>query len=57
MRRSARDTEESARKVSRRGLLLGGSMLAVVALLGARMRHMQVDQADEFRLLAEDNRI
>ncbi|WP_323006083.1 penicillin-binding protein 2 [Pseudorhodobacter sp.] len=57
MRRSARDTDESARKISRRGLLLGGSMAAVVAVLGARMRHMQVDQADEFRLLAEDNRI
>ncbi|MGB3279735.1 MAG: penicillin-binding protein 2 [Pseudorhodobacter sp.] len=57
MRRSARDTEESARKIARRGLLLGGSMAAVVAVLGARMRHMQVDQADEFRLLAEDNRI
>jgi len=57
MRRSARDTEESARKVTRRGLFLGGSMAAVVAVLGARMRHMQVDQADEFRLLAEDNRI
>ena len=57
MRRSARDTEESACKVTRRGLFLGGSMAAVVAVLGARMRHMQVDQADEFRLLAEDNRI
>ena len=57
MRRSARDTDESARKIARRGLLLGGSMAAVVAALGARMRHMQVDQADEFRLLAEDNRI
>ncbi|WP_050528524.1 penicillin-binding protein 2 [Pseudorhodobacter aquimaris] len=57
MRRSARDTEESARKITRRGLFLGGSMVAVVAVLGARMRHMQVDQADEFRLLAEDNRI
>lgn len=57
MRRSPRDTEESARKITRRGLLMGGSMAAVVALLGARMRHMQVDQADEFRLLAEDNRI
>lgn len=57
MRRSARDTDESARKITRRGLLLGGSMAAVVAVLGARMRHMQVDQADEFRLLAEDNRI
>ncbi|MFT7058066.1 MAG: penicillin-binding protein 2 [Pseudorhodobacter sp.] len=57
MRRTPRDTEESARKVSRRALLLGGSMAAVVAVLGARMRHMQVDQADQFRLLAEDNRI
>ena len=57
MRRSARDTDESARKITRRGLFLGGSMAAVVAVLGARMRHMQVDQADEFRLLAEDNRI
>lgn len=57
MRRSARDTDESARKITRRGLFLGGSMAAVIAVLGARMRHMQVDQADEFRLLAEDNRI
>ncbi len=57
MRRSARDTDESAAKVTRRGLFLGGSMAAVVAVLGARMRHMQVDQAEEFRLLAEDNRI
>jgi len=57
MRRTPRDTEDSARKVSRRALFLGGSMLAVVAVLGARMRQMQVEQADEFRLLAEDNRI
>jgi penicillin-binding protein 2 len=57
VRRSAKDTEASARKITRRGLFLGGSMAAVVAVLGARMRHMQVDQADEFRLLAEDNRI
>ncbi|QYK42762.1 MAG: penicillin-binding protein 2 [Paracoccaceae bacterium] len=57
MRRSARDTEEAARGVTRRALFLGGSMTAVVALLGLRMRSMQVDQADQFRLLAEDNRI
>ena len=57
MRRSSRDTEESARSVNRRGLLLGGSMTAFVAVLGARMRYMQVEKADEFRLLAEDNRI
>jgi len=57
VRRSSRDTEESARSVNRRGLLLGGSMTAFVAVLGARMRYMQVEKADEFRLLAEDNRI
>ena len=57
MRRSARDSEDSARTITRRGLLLGGSMAAFMAVLGARMRYMQVDQADEFRLLAEENRV
>ncbi len=57
MRRSPKDTDESARNVSRRALLLGGGMAAMVAVLGARMRYMQVDQADQFRLLAEENRI
>lgn len=57
MRRGARDNEESARKVNRRALLMGGAMAAMVAVLGARMRYMQVDQADQFRLLAEENRI
>ncbi len=32
-------------------------MTAFVAVLGARMRYLQVEKADEFRLLAEDNRI
>ncbi len=57
MRRSTRDTEESARTVTRRALLMSGVMTAVVGVVGLRMRHMQIDQADEFRLLAEDNRI
>ena len=57
MRRTARDNEDSARTITRRGLLLGGSMAAFMAVLGARMRYMQVDQADEFRLLAEENRV
>ena len=29
----------------------------MVAVLGARMRYMQVEEADQFRLLAEENRI
>jgi penicillin-binding protein 2 len=57
VRRTARDNEESARTITRRGLVLGGSMAAFMAVLGARMRYMQVDQADEFRLLAEENRV
>ncbi len=57
MRRTARDTEESARTITRRGLLLGGTMLATLGVLGLRMRHLQIDQADQFRLLAEENRI
>jgi penicillin-binding protein 2 len=57
MRRSPKDTDESARQVTRRALLMGGAMTAMVAVLGGRMRYMQVDQADQFRLLAEENRI
>lgn len=57
MRRTARDTEASTRKINRRALFLGGAMAATTAVLGARMRYLQVDQADQFRLLAEENRI
>ena len=57
MRRSTRDTDESARKITRRALFLGGCQAAFVAVLAARMRYMQVDQADQFRLLAEENRV
>ena len=57
MRRTARDTEESAKRINRRSLLMGGAMVAMFAVLGARMRFLSVDQADEFRLLAEENRI
>lgn len=57
MRRSPKDTEDSAGIISRRGLILGGGMVSFAALLGTRMRHLQVNQADQFRLLAEENRI
>jgi len=57
MRRSPKDTADSYRKISRRGLLLAGTQLAFGGVLAMRMRHLQVDQADEFRLLAEENRV
>jgi penicillin-binding protein 2 len=57
VRRTLKDTEDSARMIGRRALMLGGAMGAMVAALGVRLRYLQVDQADEFRLLAEENRI
>ena len=57
MRRSRADNEASHAKLSRRAALLGGAQLLFVGGLAARMRYLQVDQADQFRLLAEENRI
>jgi len=57
MRRSPRDTVESSRRISRRALVLGGLQATVVSGLALRMRFLQVDQAEEFRLLAEENAI
>ncbi len=57
MRRSPKDTADSFRKISRRGLILGAAQLGFAGVLALRMRHVQVDQADAFRLLAEENRI
>jgi penicillin-binding protein 2 len=57
MRRSPKDTEDSHRQVTRRSLFVGGLFLAMGALLSARMRHLQVERAEDFRLLAEENRI
>ncbi len=57
MRRPKRDNAESQRRITRRALLLGGAQAGFAGLLALRMRFMQVDQADEFRLLADENRI
>ena len=57
MKRPTRDNTESQRRITRRGLVLGGGMAGFVGLLGLRMRYLQVDQADQFRLLADENRI
>ncbi|TCO73907.1 penicillin-binding protein 2 [Rhodovulum euryhalinum] len=57
MKRSPRDTEESGRRITRRALVLGGAQAVFATALALRMRHLQVTQADEFRMLAEENRI
>ncbi|MBY6088995.1 penicillin-binding protein 2 [Maritimibacter alkaliphilus] len=55
--RNPRDNATSKGKFTRRGLILGGMQAGFMGLLALRMRYMQVDQADQFRLLAEENRI
>jgi penicillin-binding protein 2 len=57
MKQTNRETEDGHRTVSRRALMMGGAQVAFAAALGLRLRYMQVDQADQFRLLAEENRI
>ncbi len=57
MRRPTKDSAESQSRITRRGLVLGGAMAGFSGLLALRMRFMQVDQADQFRLLADENRI
>ncbi|KMK66061.1 penicillin-binding protein 2 [Puniceibacterium sp. IMCC21224] len=57
MRRTPRDSAESVRRITRRGIILGGLQLGFSGVLAARMQFMQVEQADQFRLLAEENRI
>ena len=57
MKRNRADVDASYRRISRRAALLGGAQLLFVGGLAARMRYLQVDQADQFRLLAEENRI
>ncbi len=57
MKQSPKDLEESARTISRRSLVLGGAQFLFVGGLSLRMQYMQVNQADQYRLLAEENRI
>ncbi|MEJ2022723.1 MAG: penicillin-binding protein 2 [Maritimibacter sp.] len=57
MRRHPADTAKSAKTVTRRGLILGGAQLAMGGVLIGRMRYMQVEQSDEYRMLADQNRI
>ncbi len=57
MRKNPQESAETHAKVSRRALLLGGAQLLFMGGLGLRMRQLQLNQADQFRLLAEENRI
>jgi penicillin-binding protein 2 len=53
----AKEDLEGARRISRRGILLGSLQAVFAGTLAFRMRYLQVDQADQFKLLAEENSI
>lgn len=57
MKRMPKEVIEGARKLSRRGMVLGGIQALLVTTLAWRMRQLQVEKADEFRLLADENSI
>jgi len=57
VKRPARDNDESERLISRRAALLGGVQLVFAGMLVLRMRSLQLGQAEEYRLLADENRI
>ncbi|WP_308915715.1 penicillin-binding protein 2 [Jannaschia sp. LMIT008] len=57
MKRNPQEALLSARGISRRAAVLGGLQLGVAGLLTARLAKLQLDGGQEFRLLAEENRI
>jgi penicillin-binding protein 2 len=57
MKRHAQEQALSSRRITRRALVTGGIMAGFGGLLTARMSHLQLEQAQEFLLLAEENRI
>ena len=57
MKRPKQDSEEGHRVISRRAAMLGGLQLAFGGVLLLRLRDLQLGQTEEFRLLAEENRI
>ena len=56
-RNPAGPRDDSGAAITRRGLMLAGIQLGVVTTLALKLRSMQVEQAEEYRLLADGNSI
>src|SRR5687767_1178615 len=48
---------ERYRKLSRRAMILGGAQALGLLTLVGRMVHLQIINADQYKLLAEENRV
>ncbi|MDO5646939.1 penicillin-binding protein 2 [Paracoccus sp. (in: a-proteobacteria)] len=57
MKKSEREVLDSNRQITRRGLMLIGVQLTVVGALSMKMRSMQLDQAEQYRMLSDGNSI
>lgn len=57
MRKSEREIVESSRLITRRVLMLGVIQAAVVSVLGLKLRSMQIEHADQYRMLSDGNSI
>ena len=57
MKRKNADHRANQNLLSRRALFLGGLQFLLVGGLATRMHYLQVNEADQFRTLAEENRI
>lgn len=55
--RTPREQQLSEKQITRRAVTLGGLQVLFIGGLAGRMYHLQVQQEDQFRLLAEENRI
>ena len=57
MKSPSKSTREKGYGITRRTLVLGGLQGLVIGGLSWRMRHLQVTQSSEYRLLSDENRI
>jgi penicillin-binding protein 2 len=57
MKKSPREIQDSTRRITRRGLMLGGIQIATASTLALKLRSMQLDHAEEYRMLSDGNSI
>jgi penicillin-binding protein 2 len=57
MEKSRNEEQQRQRSFTRRSILLGGCMTAMLGTLAGRMYMLQVKESDRYAMLAEDNRI
>jgi len=57
MKKTEKNVRASRSSITRRGLMLGVAQAGIIGVLAMRMRKMQLEQADDYRLLAEGNSV